>query len=139
MAEKVLGTITRASEGGGMWPDDVALVFTDRRIMVLKAITKKGILASGMFPVVGSLWAVKRLKEQDVLHELPIAELEKQMKYDISLANVKNIEVGTKWYMEGCELKIVAESKAHSFKTLESKERVDQTLGSIIPEYLHAQ
>lgn len=132
MAEKVLGVVTRASEGGGMWPDDVALVFTDRRIMVLKAITKKGILASGMFPVVGALWAVKKLKEQDELHNLSVAELEKQMKYDISLATVKNVKVGTKWYMEGCELKVITESGTRSFKTLEKKERVAQALGSIV-------
>jgi hypothetical protein len=132
MTEKLLGVVTRAIEKGKgflrtLYPEDVCVAFTNKRVMILKAVTTKGIIASAFGPL-ATAWAIKKLKEQDKLEQLPIDALEKELKYEIPLKDVTNVEVGGDMLV--AVIKITTKTKTYQYNALEDKKGVEEIISA---------
>lgn len=141
MIEKLLGIVTRSYDitdqgiKDFLTPPilskrDVLLVFTTRRILVLEAATVKGIGISSFFGFLGTLWAIKELREQDKMIEASIGKLEEKMKYDIPLNNVVDIEVNG--FLGGIETKIVTKAGVFKYRALEDKKEVSKLVSEFL-------
>lgn len=125
MTEKLLGIITRASVPSRLFPHDVVLAFTDKRIIVLKSGTTKSLLVPG---IAGSLWTIAEYLKQDKLASVPIDQLEEKMEYEIPRSEIMNMEVERSW--GATNIKIKTNSKSYIYRTMEDQKRVQKVVDS---------
>lgn len=131
MAEEVLGVITRATQKGFLFPKDVVLVFTNKRVFILQGSVVKGLMASAI-PILGGLWGLKKLREEDKMVNLPIEELKEKAEKIIPFSDIENIEVkGGFWRMGATDIEIETDEEKLVFRTLEGEDRVTALINKL--------
>ncbi len=127
--EKLLGVITRSGWNKSFWSvEDICLAFTNKRIMFLPAGTIQGIKLSSWIPVFGSLKAIAELKAQDRYETFSVEQLEKIMKFDIPISEIRKIDIRSKMLNMGTDIEIETASQTYKVASLEDRENFVQKI-----------
>lgn len=97
--ETIVAIVTRATQKQSSWNPYAyhgnIIVFSSKRVFFLPTISAvKGIVASSMVPIIGGLWHIKKLKEEDKIAEnISISECEKKAERIIQNSDISEFKI----------------------------------------------
>lgn len=122
--ETIVAIVTRATQKQSSWNPYAyhsnIIVFSSKRVFFLPTVSVvKGIAASTIVPIIGGLWHIKKLKEEDKIAEnISISECEKKAERIIQNSNISEFKIEKKYGIKSGAI-LTREGEKIQFGTLD--------------------
>lgn len=134
MPETIVAIVTRATQKQSSWNPYAShgniIVFSSKRVFFLPTVSiAKGIAASTIVPIIGGLWHIKKLKEEDKIAEnISISECEKKAERIIQNSDISEFKIKKTLGVKNIGIIFTKEGEKIEFATLdiEALKKVEQ-------------
>lgn len=140
-SEKIIAVVTRATQKQKSWNPYAyhgnIMVFSSKRVFFLPTVSVvKGIVVSGIVPIIGGLWHIKKLNEEDkIAANISISECERKAERIIQNSDISEFKI-EKVYGIKTGVILTREGEKIQFGTLD--EVGLEKAGKEFPKYLNS-